>query len=85
MRFLRVITLKPKTAKGKRIIKECGLWWVVIKEADKVIFSSEAGPWWLIESQKAGIDKQRTSRWVHSKRDKDFEINRNIEINNDGE
>jgi hypothetical protein len=39
---------------------------------DNVAFSTENGPWALIEPLNGNKDK---SRWVNMKNDKDFEIN----------
>ena len=64
------VSLEGITKKGKERIKQWGAnGWVVTKVTDKVIFSSEHGPWLFVDN---GND--RASRWIHGKRDRDFRI-----------
>jgi len=69
----RTAILKPKTKKGKERIKQYGASGIVLDVKDKVIFSCENGPWLLIEAADP------TSRWVHIKFDKDFEVEITLE------
>lgn len=64
------VTLEGVSKKGKERIKQWGeKGWVVAKITDRVIFSSEPGPWLFVEN---GND--RASRWIHERRDGDFRI-----------
>ena len=64
--------LKGKTQKGKNRIRENGAEWVLLREADSVLFNHEVGPWFFIRPiNRFDSDKDR---WIHSKHDIDFEI-----------
>lgn len=64
--------LKGKTLKGKNRIRENGAEWILLREADSVLFNPERGPWFFIRP----IDKKNDDkdRWIHSIHDTDFEI-----------
>jgi len=63
--------LKGKTQKGKNRIRELGEEWILIREADSVLFNHERGPWFFIRPASGKPDKER---WIHSKHDVNFEI-----------
>ena len=65
------MVLKGKTMKGKNRIRELGADWTLLREEPSVLFSSEPGPWWLVEPVKGPSDR---SRWIHASRDPDFEV-----------
>lgn len=64
-----VILLNGLTQKGKNRIRENGEEWTVVEIRQSVLFTSEPGPWILIESNKT-----KHIRWIHSTHDKDFSI-----------
>ncbi len=70
--------LQGITAKGQQRIKEWGKDWIVAEISDTVQFSSEPGPWFFIIPSDIPTNNSRGaysgSRWIHSKRDKDFKI-----------
>ena len=63
--------LKGLTQKGKNRIRELGSEWTLVKEKESVLFSQVTGPWWLIIPLSGDETK---SRWIHSTKDKDFEV-----------
>jgi len=64
--------LKGITQKGKNRVRELGAEWILLSEADSVMFSTERGQWLLIRpSNRKDGEKDR---WIHSSRDIDFEI-----------
>ncbi len=65
---MKRIRVRGISQKGKNRIRERGDVWNVKEVADKVFFSSEQGPWMLLESLDG-----RSWRWMHAVADKDFE------------
>ena len=65
------IILKGITQKGKNRVREQGTEWVIEKMQDKVVFSQELGPWWLI---RPITGFETASRWIRNTVDKDFEV-----------
>lgn len=63
-----IVTLTPKTKKGRERIKAHGDTGMVVQVSNKVAFSPESGPWLLIEAADP------CSRWVHQNRDQDFTV-----------
>ena len=63
--------LKGKTQKGKNRVRELGNQWALVRTTDRVQFSSEPGPWWLVKPIN-GFEKD--SRWIRNTHDKDFEV-----------
>jgi len=66
------LILEGKTGKGKNRIRENGSEWVLLQEADHVMFNPERGPWLLIRPAARTDDAK--DRWIHSKHDVDFRI-----------
>ena len=67
------IKLTGKTQKGKNRVREHGQFWTVLRECDRVIFSTDPGPWGFIAPE--GKDRaDKGSRWVNLRADKDFII-----------
>lgn len=64
------IKLTPISNKGKNRIQELGDQWTILKIQDKVLFSSDSGPWLLIEP----ISNPDKPRWIHQDNDQDFKI-----------
>lgn len=62
------VKLIPKTAKGKQRVKQYGDTGKVCCLAESVSFSSEKGPWLLVEAADP------SSRWVNLHNDKDFSV-----------
>ena len=61
------ITVRGKSQKGKNRIREHGETWRIVERQEKVKFSSETGPWLLLESLDG-----KCLRWMHETNDKDF-------------
>jgi len=57
--------------KGKERIKRDGDEWVVLRVEDRVLFSSDPGPWLFVIPPNGD---ERASRWIHKTRDPNFEI-----------
>lgn len=72
--FEQLITLTPKSARGKQIIKECGDQWRVLDKKESVLFSQDSGPWLRIEpaNDMPRQERDRATRWVHQSRDNCF-------------
>ena len=70
----KTIRLKGKTMKGKNRIREHGDMWNVLAETDTVLFApSSTGPFLFIAPP--GKDQNdKSSRWIKSANDLDFEI-----------
>lgn len=66
------IVLKGKTQKGKNRIREIGEKWVVVRIDKSVLFSNQEGPWMLVRPH--GDKNNSRARWVHPKRDENFEV-----------
>lgn len=66
----RKIRLEGLTQKGKNRIQEQGDEWEVLSERMRVGFSSQPGPWLLLQSVKSP-DK---IRWIHKDRDENFKV-----------
>lgn len=69
MEINSTILLKGLSQKGKNRIRENGEEWTVLAIRLTVKFTSEPGPWILVESLKTGH-----VRWVHVSNDKDFKV-----------
>ena len=65
------IILKGITQKGKNRVREQGSEWVISKMQDKVEFSQERGPWWLI---RPITGSKLQERWIRNMVDNDFEV-----------
>ena len=65
------IILKGITLKGKNRVREQGSEWVIGRMTDKVEFSQESGPWWLV---RPITGSQIQDRWIRNTVDKDFEV-----------
>jgi hypothetical protein len=64
--------LRGKTKKGRERIRRDGEdGWTVIRTIDCVAWSSDTGPWILVLPADGNHSR---SRWIHEKRDPDFEI-----------
>ena len=63
--------LKGITQKGKNRIREHGNEWVLVRQAESVLFSQEPGPWWFVYPVTGGVTE---CRWIRNTRDKDFEV-----------
>ena len=62
--------LIPKSKKGRERVKRDGdTGWEILRTSDRVLFSSDPGPWWFIENATPN-----SARWIHSKNDVDFEL-----------
>ena len=62
------LSLQGISAKGKQRVKSFGNnGWEILNRIDRVQFSSENGPWLLIDN---GVEDAR--RWIHETQDKDF-------------
>jgi len=68
-----LIRMNGKTQKGKNRVREHGEIWVVLREADRVIFDSSTGPWAFIAPRGLGRESNG-SRWVNLRWDRDFQI-----------
>ena len=67
----RFVTLIPKTNKASNRMREAGTHiWIVISQADSVIFSEKEGPWLYIRPNDNKGDK--FERWVNLHNDFDF-------------
>ena len=64
----KIIQLEGKTKKGKERIKRDGPFWKIIRASNKIFFSSENGPWLLVQSE----ENLNVSRWVKQNNDFDF-------------
>lgn len=62
------IKVRGKSQKGKNRVRERGEVWRLVKTAESVLFSSERGPWLLLESLDG-----KSMRWMQAKNDDDFE------------
>jgi hypothetical protein len=69
---MNTVTLTPKTHKGKNIIRRHGTTWVVRAVAERVFFSTAAGPWLLVDPVRARSSCDK--RWVHARRDDNFDV-----------
>jgi len=68
-----IIILTGRSRKGKNRVQEWGTKWTVTRMRDTVTFSSNAGPWMLVHSEKdeRGAD---WFMWVNTKDDLNFEV-----------
>jgi len=72
---LKKIELKGITSKGKQRVKRDGSEWYVVREEDSVAFSTEHGPWLLIDvAHVPDSNISNVARWVHKTNDKDFKV-----------
>lgn len=63
-----LIKVRGKSQKGKNRVRERGEVWQLVRTAADVLFSSEHGPWLLLESLDG-----KSMRWMRATGDKDFE------------
>lgn len=66
----RKFKLTGKSLKGKNRVRENGETWELVEKRQKVLFSTEDGPWLLLSS----IANPSHSRWVHEHHDTDFVV-----------
>lgn len=66
-----IVKLIGKSQKGKNRVFEQGEEWHLVTVVDKVLFTTEPGPWMLLTSVKS---HDKGIRWVHASNDKDFEV-----------
>ena len=66
----KIVTLKPKSKHGKDRVNQYGNKWKIISVRPNMLFSSERGPWLLLES----TDEKRVLRNVKVENDRDFEV-----------
>lgn len=80
---MRIISLLPISKRGKQLVKQHGERWEVIKKQNKVLFSTDTGPWLYIQplsEERAVANNARdarlesASRWVHEHRDSNFKV-----------
>jgi hypothetical protein len=79
---MRIVTLIPVSKRGKQLVKTHGDRWEVVKVLNKVLFSTEAGPWMhvepITEPRVANTVREAkgdtASRWIHAHFDKDFKV-----------
>ena len=64
----RPIQLKPLTGKGRNRVREHNSIGKVLEVRDKVLFSTEPGPWLKVNAGDVDF------RWVHLDRDRDFMV-----------
>lgn len=69
------IILTAKTLRGKNVISHSGKDWRIIRESEKVQFSTDTGPWLLCLPEDQW-DRHNTTeaRWIHKHNDKDFAL-----------
>ena len=68
------VRLKGRSQKGKNRVRDHGEMWTVLAEADRVLFApSNPGPWLFVAAE--GCDQNhKSSRWVKTAGDADFEV-----------
>ena len=80
---MRIISLIPISKRGKQLVKQHGERWEVVKKQDKVLFSTDTGPWLYVQpitEERAPANTVRdaridsASRWVHEFRDINFKV-----------
>jgi hypothetical protein len=79
---MRIVTLIPLTKRAKQIVKQHGERWEVLQMLDKVLFSTETGPWIhvapineaRVHTTVREAREETASRWVHEHFDKDFKV-----------
>jgi hypothetical protein len=68
------IKLKGITQKGKNRVREHGNEWMVLAEADTILFApGDFGPWAYIAPVGQGY-MHKAARWVRVNNDVDFEV-----------
>jgi len=68
------MTLTGITKKGRERVKRDGSeGWTVLRTTDWVAWSSDTGPWILVLPASGNHSR---SRWIHGKRDPDFNVER---------
>lgn len=79
---MRIVTLIPLDKRAKQMVRQHGNRWEVLQMVEKVLFSTDAGPWMHVSP----IDEKRihesvrdtredtASRWVHAHFDKQFKV-----------
>lgn len=80
---MRIVTLIPRTKRGKQITKQHGERWEVTRRQQSVLFDDAAGPWLLVqplseERAPAGdllaARVESALRWVHEFFDENFQV-----------
>lgn len=80
---MRIITLIPLTKAARRIVRQHGERWEVVRSEQRVFFASDAGPWLLVQpltEERAPASNARAARvdsaarWVHEHFDLDFKV-----------
>jgi len=79
---MRIVTLIPSTKRAKQIVKQHGERWEVVEVRDKVLFSTEVGPWMLvtpiteprIHTSVRDTREDTASRWIHALFDTNFKV-----------
>lgn len=79
---MRIVTLIPQDKRAKQIVQKHGNRWEITQTRDRVLFSNDPGPWFLVTPiteprvamtvQEAKEDS--ASRWVHAFFDPRFKI-----------
>ena len=64
------LKLKPKTRKGKQLIRKCGEWWMVLDMGTPQCLGEEAG--YLVKPEK--IVPGESPRWIMIVGDSNFDI-----------
>ena len=70
----KTIRLKGKTMKGKNRIREHGEMWNVLAETDTVLFAPGSKGPWLFAAPVGKNQNDKSSRWIKSVNDLDFDI-----------
>ncbi len=80
---MRVVTLLPLTKEARKIVKQHGDRWEVVKRHDVVAFTPTLGPWLYVQplseerAPAADVRSARldsAARWLHEFFDVDFKI-----------
>lgn len=80
---MRVVSLIPKTKRGKQIVKQHGERWEVVRSQRYVLFNAERGPWLYVQpltEERALANEARAARiesacrWVHEFSDENFKV-----------
>lgn len=80
---MRVISLIPLTKRAKQIVAQHGDRWEVVRRQPHVLFSSEYGPWLMVQplteerapaSNFHAAKVETASRWVHEFNDDQFKV-----------
>lgn len=80
---MRIVTMIPKTKRGKQLVKQHGERWEVTRLEMSVLFTDRHGPWLLVQplsEERAPADDlqaakiESASRWVHEFFDDEFQV-----------